>query len=136
MIYTQHVESVVGTLFKLHESKFKFQLTGSAFFGSPNPHDLDFFVQDDDEVREFLKHIGFGVSGGHAPYLDSNTVEVYRKGRLDVQVVRSFKEKVQVQTALKQTFPNFSLLSKSQQKQLWEFGFSVQSAKSEVYYVD
>lgn len=72
----------------LSTSKFEFLITGSHFFGTADEEsDIDFYVQDSTNVREFLFSIGF-LFHGPASYKDSDVCEVMRhdEAQIDVQL--------------------------------------------------
>lgn len=95
-----------GIIRILGESDFAFFLTGSRYFGAPDPKDWDFFTLDWPEVREFLASQGFQELSA-AKYRDSNCVAVFRghfpgTEQVDIQFVKFTDLKMDAQRILKE----------------------------------
>lgn len=108
----------------LADSSFEFIPTGSRAFGMSRPDsDYDFFT--DVTVGDFLRRSGFRKISGE--YEDSHTVSVYRRGKVDVQLVRNIASKKVVQKMLLNFPDSIKLLSvmrhKSDSRLLWDFMF-------------
>jgi len=94
----------------LERSDFDFYLTGSRFFKTETPiSDYDYFVQDSDEVRKFLHGSSFRVVNAFdcdefPEYYDNQTVVVFEKDGVHIQLVRNVDTKNDAQELLR-TFP-------------------------------
>jgi len=115
--------STIDTLEVLRNSTINFHLTGSHFFHSATvASDIDFFAQDDEKTAKFLVDCGFKRLETSS-YIDTQTTAVFRKGSIDVQLVRDVALKDKVQEKIKALFPKFPHLTKLQQCEIWESGF-------------
>ena len=90
----------------LDRSEFNFYLTGSRFFKTESPiSDFDYFVQDSQEVRNFLHDNSFHTVGalGLVPpqYLDEQTVNVVYRDDIHIQLVKDVTVKHQAQELLR-----------------------------------
>ena len=93
------------TIKSLENSKFNFYLTGSFKLGNNRySSDVDFFVEYNEEVDEFLKLLKFVKYISHSSYLDILTKEVYRSQvtlpNIDIQVVYNAEVKLMAQNKL------------------------------------
>lgn len=111
-------------------SKFDFYQTGSRYWGTPNENsDWDFFVQDSQQVREFLEKLGFN-NNSEATYRGDvccRAVYVFdlhedRKLRVEVQLVSDAVLKHVVQETLKRRIPE-GIPDKSRVKEMWSIGY-------------
>lgn len=98
-------------LFTLNSSKFEFHLTGSRYFGTANEYsDWDFFVQDSEEVRQFLLNNGFQYNEKELKepaYSDENTARVFsntllNSQQIDIQLQYDVERRVKAQLILEQ----------------------------------
>jgi hypothetical protein len=103
-----------------------YYLTGSLFFGGfQASSDIDFFVEQDCEVLEFLTSIGF-VTDIRESYGDSSVRSVLTchscKPSIHVQVVSDVEKKLYCQEGILKSFGSdsgFSRLSSSTKKRIW-----------------
>ena len=133
--------SLFQVLRALEVTSLEFHLTGSRYFSrfpsSRRTSDVDLFIGDDSlfegtdgSIRGFLVRLGFKILHRHG-YLDSQTVDVYRCGCVDVQIVKDAVLKQEVQGRISQKFPDFSHMTESEQKNIWEMGFSFLSVTTQ-----
>lgn len=105
----------------------KFYLTGSRYFGNHHEQsDYDYIVQDDEDVREFLRSQGFVIQA-LPHYNDTNTVAVYSHQygqksweKIDVQCCQNVQNKLKAQQVIRGTFPKGLPKDKSISKGIWE----------------
>ena len=90
----------------LQHSDAHFYLTGSRYFGNYHQSsDYDFFAQYDQAICEFLETHKYKALGCYqSGYLDSNTSVVYRKGKIDIQLVTNVNMKKWAQEQIKAHF--------------------------------
>jgi hypothetical protein len=96
-------DGTIDALIALRISSFEFQLTGSRFFGTSNSNsDFDFFTEDPaGAVADYLESEGFKLQKAPLPlYQDGFTSYVYRKGRVDVQIVNNAELKTFIQNEI------------------------------------
>lgn len=127
-LYPQNVQALM-------DSKFEFYLTGSRFFRTNQWHsDWDFFVTDREDVREFLKNLGFvPMDGNLAGYDDTTIVEVWTdspdnfvNGKIvQIQLVNNAIFKSKVQNALLEKYGVMFPTDKSKAKDLWNLAVKV-----------
>lgn len=105
---------------ELQNSPFDFYLTGSRAFGKETASsDWDFFVQDSEAVRQFLKDKGY-LQEGNSLYIDDlYTVVVMRRLFVHVQLVKDVDIKILAQE-LVANWPGFKEpISKDTEKLIW-----------------
>lgn len=130
--------SVVKTL---EMSKFEFHLTGSRFWGNvTNSSDWDFFVQNSDEIHEWLHANGFERLAASSAYagdgmcdcvyvLGSETqcndacIRYLPSNEVHVQVVKSAMLKNSIQTELFRLYPD-GFVDKGQARLVWKTAFA------------
>lgn len=111
-------------------SKFDFYQTGSRYWGTPKEDsDWDFFVQDSQEVREFLGSLGFenSIEATYDGDLHCRAVYVFdphgdRKLRVEVQLVGDAVLKHVVQESLKRRIPS-GILDKFRAIETWSLAY-------------
>lgn len=104
-----------------------FYMTGSRYFGNVHDEsDYDYIVQDGEEVREFLRSLGFVIQV-LPHYNDTNTLAVYscqygKKSweKIDVQCCENVQNKIKAQQVIRGTFPKGLPKDKSISKGIWE----------------
>lgn len=83
---------------------FDYYVTGSRFFGNARADsDFDYFTQNTFDTRMWLKRNGFRKLPEGASYYncDINLAQVYRKGNVDIQLVKDVSKKLKAQEILK-----------------------------------
>ena len=135
---------------RMGDSPFHFYLTGSRFFGTADERsDWDYFVDDSDEVRDFLQNLGFydisnpprsqhrGWDYDEGPRIPevydlkdvqgTNAIFEHRSG-IHVQLVQDASHKNQIQVLLKgRGFP-WGCKDKYILRKIWNLMFHVFSA--------
>lgn len=127
---TPKTEQIIN---QLNNSEFVFQLTGSRYFkNDTHESDWDFFVESSDEVKDFLKELGFqkinpkcsdwadyslGIS--HRHYL-----EIYfsQCRNIHIQLVGNFEHKQMLQEKLK-ALPEFVRSNKKMRMYYWQLAY-------------
>jgi|SRR6185369_13198980 len=98
-------------------------LTGSRFFQTHRPDsDFDYFAEDGEEIRTLLNADGFTQTQAQmSPF--ANTVAVFEKGKIHIQLVQDLKLKVRVQETIR--FCGFGELCKDKTfaRRLWGFAY-------------
>ena len=122
----------------LNGSSFNFHLTGSRFFGGVKVEsDWDFFVEESEEVIQFLNSIGF-EKDFEASYDDPSVIAVYygycmhqdRSVKVDVQLVGNAELKLEVQRILQQCWPcGMSHFDKQSVRAIWKAALEVAAQK-------
>lgn len=127
------------TLDRMQNSSYKFHLTGSRFFGKATQvSDWDFFCENSQEIRNFLRDLGFRelsktkrfgkdavkVTSYEFAYVDQNVAEVWRHKlyQIDVQLQKDVGLKLTAQNILKEILPCVGL-AKEQRFKLWNAAF-------------
>jgi hypothetical protein len=114
----------------LHKAPLEFILTGSHYFGGATMNsDYDFFVQASLAVTDWLEDNGWKKTIAE-PYSDINTVSVYKRGPVHVQVTYDSAWKGIVQEWIKTSYPLFHLCTKSTRAGIWKLGYKVNSKPS------
>lgn len=112
---------------------FEATLTGSRFFGAATAaSDYDFFTADvyDENVDGFqqpstwLKKHGWKLIIEES-YTDQNTEAVFRRGCVDVTLVKNYDLRVKVQEYLKLHFPALYQMEKPLRKQVWKYSYAL-----------
>lgn len=104
-------------LLGMQNSEFKFHLTGSTYFRGAGK-DLDFFVEDSNNIRSFLQSLGFKRRSSN--YIDCNCIEVWRKDEsIDVQIVYNAELKQRVQ----EKFKNKGIINPTTEQ--WDLAFAM-----------
>lgn len=110
----------------------KFYVTGSRYFGGVTENsDYDFFVQDDEEIHEMLKGLGYDVIQHHDYANDKSITYVYEKisyyrnetHKIQIQVVKDAELKYEVQKFLKRHFHGGLPGMKMDRSALWDIAF-------------
>lgn len=84
-------------------SPYAFHLTGSHYFGCNTPEsDVDWIVQDSDEVRAALKVLGFKSVFEDVEYecTDIGTADVWQNGKVQVQLAHNAVTRIAVRDIL------------------------------------
>ena len=117
---------------KLRMSSHKFFLTGSRFFGNVHEgSDWDFFAQDSQELRIFVRDLGLHHDSEAEEYFDSQCVKVYRNfnERIDIQLVRDCKRKELAQEMIRylpdQFEANSWMKDKRCAREIWSWAYAV-----------
>lgn len=110
---------------RLHLSTFMFYPTGSVYLGvDTEESDKDFFTEDTPEVRKFLEDFGFNVLGVEDYYKDClGIVDVYRLGKIDVQVVKGAEQKQMFQQKFHSVL--FMMKNKLDRREFWKSYYSI-----------
>jgi hypothetical protein len=126
IVNQRHVDSTIG---KMEGSNFEFHLTGSRFFGGFKPSsDWDYFVQDSNEVRDFLVNIGFDMQEDPIfAYDDITIVSLFTKNDIHVQIVQNAKLKAEAQQLLSE-FAKIKAVPKEYRRYFWNFAFAILEA--------
>lgn len=105
MIFTPDLNLTEEALMDIRESQFVFFLTGSRFFETAKADsDYDFFLQDSEDVRDWLDDHAFEeVSEESLVYPDPLTGGVYKKGEVHVQLTIDAALKRRIQECLKES---------------------------------
>lgn len=127
--------SIVETL---NGSSFKFHLTGSRYFGGVKVEsDWDLFIEESEEVIQFLSSIGFEMDF-ESFYDDPSVIAVYygycihhdRRVKVDVQLVSNAELKLEVQRVLQQCWPSgMSHFDKLTSRAIWKVALEVAKQK-------
>ena len=79
--------TLIDVTMKMEGSSFKFVLTGSRYFKTVHSNsDWDYFAQDSEEVKTFLKDVGFKKDPEAKYYQDDLTVAVYQHSGANIHV--------------------------------------------------
>ncbi len=116
----------------MQQSEFEFHLTGSRFFGfAKSSSDHDFFVQESDEVKSFLRSLGFQLNLDAQYIGDPTFVEVFEliteEGVIQVQLIKQseYSRKQLIQRLLKSQYPKGIPGDKSQKRELWHLTYGI-----------
>jgi hypothetical protein len=110
MIYGAPKHESTGLIASLTTSNIAFHMTGSRYFGNFSRNsDYDFFCQDTNDARKFVKELcgGYRVDIVAVPnsYLDYLTTTVFRVSEctpyIDIQMVMSVKMKLVARDTIK-----------------------------------
>jgi len=97
-----HMES----LMILENAPFEVYQTGSQFFGLATVEsDADFYTQESAEVEIYLEESGFKLLS-KSIYADSNTIAVYNKAGVDVQLEKDVTKKRAIHEAFQRLTPD------------------------------
>jgi hypothetical protein len=107
----------------LETSPFTFYFTGSRYFNSNAWNsDWDFFTQNSTVVLAFLLEKGFTKIT--SLYVDMMTVDVYRKGNVDIQLVKDVETKVKARIIYGEVYSMCATNTKSSRTDLWNKCFA------------
>jgi len=114
--FTPQREQILEALKRCH---ITFYLTGSRHFGyHDEKSDIDFFVKDNKDVRDFLEGLGFQYLP-ESSYTDQLSNRVYRhQCGVDVQLVTSTSIKAAAQTIIGHMYGKVRP-PKGDQRRLW-----------------
>jgi len=97
-------DQTVDIISALAHSSHIFYQTGSRYFGrNTNVSDFDFYTEDNNEVRAFLKDIGFMKVSKHIidRYVDENCSSVYTYKNIDIQLTDDINLRIKANKAVK-----------------------------------
>ena len=116
-------DAVIGMISTMCTSCHWFYITGSRYFGNVRDEsDWDFFVQDSEEVQQYLVAIGFQCQATSYYIGDKGISSVWAHPNLPihVQVVKNAEEKNRKQQAIYNLIGrNFTRLPKHIQTFIW-----------------
>lgn len=118
-------DKTLQTLLWLDQCPFDVFPTGSRLFGTAKADsDFDFYVGQEGE--ESLKDFGFFLL--QTPGLDNNTINIYRKGKVDVAVLKQPLLRQQVEELARNDKRVLKMINTAttteEQKKVWNFLYS------------
>jgi hypothetical protein len=112
-------------LMELATAPFEAILTGSRFFGGATiASDYDFFTAHTGATKVWLLKNGWKLIIDES-YCDQNTDAVYRRGCVDVALVKNLPKRSMVQNFLKVHFPYLMQMPKNERKQVWKYSYAL-----------
>jgi len=127
---------------EMDKSEFNFFLTGSRFWGNPQPgSDWDFFVDDSSAVRQWLEKNKFLLCPGNDLYSEdkyTNGVFSFSNGefhdpQVQIQVVKSASIKNSIQKQLFKLYPD-GISGKGNAVKIWENAYDIHTLGYELGY--
>lgn len=135
------IPDYVSVLVLMEQTRFKFHLTGSRFFGYDTPEsDWDFFVDASvlggaSGLENWLRDNEFHKDSSR-DYAVTNIIQVWKHGfaPIHIQIVEDARQKANVQAALEDN-PRLALqmrqASKEARKVIWDVALALYSAGEE-----
>lgn len=117
------------TLITLQQLPVDLYLTGSRFFNPKCDADFDFFCQNTPEIQSLFKSLGYADITSRFYEGCCQVVKVYRKGKIDVQLVQNAILKQQIQQQLLSFYgTRFNNFPKSERKIYWRLAYAIAEA--------
>lgn len=111
-------------LYELQKAPIEFALTGSRYFSSAvtNSTDYDFFTEFCDSAQRFLNGAGFNlINKKDIGYDVCEVIEVWKRGSVDVQLVKDMHKKHVVQGVIQASFGlHLNHLDKKMRQRIWQ----------------